>query len=489
MAVSLTTSGQRPGPNDDHNSGAKLDRTDTKYQSVLRTAVLVSTFGGLLFGFDTGVINGALPFMATEGQLDLNPMWQGVVASSLIAGAAVGALTAGRLADRIGRRKTILILAVVFTVAAISCALAPDRYVMAVARIALGLGVGGASVTVPVYLAEISPASRRGRLVTRNELMIVTGQFLAFVSNAVLAHYMGTSGHVWRVMLAMAVIPALALWIGMKVMPESPRWYAMKGRNAEALKVLESIREPGTAQAELDEIIEIVKRESEEEKATWHDLVATPWIRRCLLIGIGIAVINQITGVNSVMYYGTQIIAKSGVAMDTAIVANTANGLISVIAMLFGIWLLGYVGRRRLVMAGLIGTTGTHIAIGLVASGMAQSQFKAFLVLGLTVTFLAFMQGAVGPATWCLLAEVFPSRVRGLAMGVAVACMWITNFIITLLFPWAVSDDGVGIAATFFIFAGLGAAALVWGLKFLPETKGKSLEQIEWNFASGRIPH
>jgi major inositol transporter-like SP family MFS transporter len=463
--------------------------SDHKYRSALRTAVLVSTFGGLLFGFDTGVINGALPFMATPGQLDLNPLWQGIVASSLIAGAAIGALSGGRLADGIGRRKTILILAVVFTVAAAGCALAPDRYIMTIARIVLGLGVGGASVTVPVYLAEISPADRRGRLVTRNELMIVSGQFLAFVSNAVLAQVLGGSGHTWRVMLAMAVIPALALWIGMKLMPESPRWYAMKGRHAEALRVLESVRAPGTAQAELDEILEVVKRESEQDRATWGDLLAVSWIKRCLLIGIGIAVINQITGVNSVMYYGTQIIQKSGVDIDEAILVNTANGLISVIAMLVGIWLLGFVGRRRLVLIGLVGTTCAHVAIGAVANAMPESSLKAYVVLGLTVTFLAFMQGAVGPATWCLLAEVFPSRVRGLAMGTAVACMWVTNFIITLLFPWAVSDDGIGIASTFYVFAALGAAAIVWGLKYLPETKGKSLEQIEWNFASGRIPH
>jgi major inositol transporter-like SP family MFS transporter len=469
-------------------SKGKLN-SDGNYLAALRTAVLVSTFGGLLFGFDTGVINGALPFMSTPGQLDLNPLWQGVVASSLIAGAAVGSLTGGRLADRIGRRKTILILAVIFTAAAAGCALAPDRYIMTIARIVLGLGVGGASVTVPVYLAEISPANRRGRLVTRNELMIVTGQFAAFVSNAVLANLLGGSGHVWRAMLAMAIIPAVALWIGMKVMPESPRWYAMRGRADEALKVLESLRPPGAAKGELDEILQVVKREAEQAKATWRDLTGAVWIRRCLLIGIGIAVINQITGVNSVMYYGTQIIAKSGLAMDTAIVANTANGLISVVAMLVGIWLLGYVGRRRLVLVGLAGTTCAHVAIGLVAAGLPESTFKAYLVLALTVTFLAFMQGAVGPATWCLLAEVFPARVRGLAMGTAVGCMWITNFVITLVFPWAVSPQGVGIAATFFVFAGLGLAAIVWGLRYLPETKGKSLEQIEWNFASGRIPH
>jgi major inositol transporter-like SP family MFS transporter len=157
--------------------------------------------------------------------------------------------------------------------------------------------------------------------------------------------------------------------------------------------------------------------------------------------------------------------------------------------MCLAIWLLGYVGRRRMVLVGLAGTTCSHVAIGVVATTMAESQLKAYLVLGLTVTFLAFMQGGVGPATWCLLAEVFPARVRGLAMGAAVACMWVVNFCITLTFPWLVSDQGIGISNTFFLFAALGLAGLLWGLKYLPETKGKSLEQIEWNFASGRIPH
>ncbi|MDR2453514.1 MAG: sugar porter family MFS transporter [Bifidobacteriaceae bacterium] len=457
------------------------------YLSTLRTAVLVCTFGGLLFGFDTGVINGALPYMASAGQLDLDPLWQGVVTASLIAGAAAGALGGGKLADQIGRRRTILCLAVLFTAAAAGCALAPDRYTMTIARIALGLGVGGASVTVPSYLAEISPADRRGRLVTRNELMIVSGQFAAFVSNAVLAKTMGGSEHVWRYMLAMAIIPAVALWVGMRLMPESPRWLAAQGRTDQALKVLQAVRAPGRAAAELAEILENVKREASQERASWADL-AVPWVRRCLLIGIGVAVINQITGVNSVMYYGTQIIARSGLAMDTAILANTANGLISVVAMCVAIWLLGYVGRRRMVLVGLCGTTCAHVAIGIVAVSMAESPAKAYLVLALTVTFLAFMQGGVGPATWCLLAEVFPCRVRGLAMGAAVACMWVANFAITLTFPWLVSNAGIGISNTFFLFAALGLLGLAWGLKYLPETKGKSLEQIEWNFASGRIP-
>jgi major inositol transporter-like SP family MFS transporter len=481
------------GSTGDQEAAAPPPHTDpgvtTRYQSNLRTAVLVSTFGGLLFGFDTGVINGALPYMARPDQLNLTAFTEGVVASSLLIGAAIGALFGGRLADRVGRRRTILILAIIFATAAIGCATAPALAPMVVFRVLLGLGVGGASVTVPAYLAEISPANRRGRIVTRNELMIVTGQFLAFLSNAVLANVFASHAPIWRWMLAIAVIPAIALWIGMNFMPESPRWFALRGRFEDCLGVLLKIRPEAEARAEAATVVEAVERERHMEKSSWRDLVRTPWTRRVLLIAIGIAMVNQLTGVNSIMYYGTQIISASGLSMNSSLIANVGNGVVSVVAMLVGIWLLGYIGRRRMVIGGLIGTTTAHLLIGLVSYQMVDGPTKAYVVLGLTITFLAFMQGAVGPATWVLLAEIFPNRVRGLGMGAAIFCMWMTNFAITLLFPWLVSDGGVGISNTFFIFVGLGLVALAFSVKWLPETKGKTLEQIEWAFADGRIPH
>ncbi|MDR0433182.1 MAG: sugar porter family MFS transporter [Bifidobacteriaceae bacterium] len=458
---------------------------------MLRTAVLVSTFGGLLFGFDTGVINGALPYMREPGELSphlLSQAMEGVIASSLLVGAAFGALYGGRLADRLGRRRTILILAIIFTVAALGCATAPNVPVIVVFRVLLGLGVGGASVTVPAYLAEISPASRRGRLVTRNELMIVTGQFLAFLSNAVLGNVFASHPGIWRWMLAMAVIPAIALWIGMNFMPESPRWFALRRRYEEGLSVLLEIRSKDEAYTEIEEIRQSVEAERTAPKSSWRELLTTPWLRRILFIGILVAIVNQINGVNSIMYYGTQIISASGLALDASLVANVGNGLMSLTAMIFGIWLLGYVGRRRMVIVGLMGTTSAHIAIGTVSNVMTDGPAKAYVVLSLTMAFLAFMQGAVGPATWVLLSEVFPNRVRGLGMGAAIFIMWMTNFIITLIFPWAVSSDGIGISRTFFVFAGLGLIAIAACIKWLPETKGKTLEQIEWTFADGRIP-
>jgi major inositol transporter-like SP family MFS transporter len=427
--------------------------------------------------------------MAEPTQLGLTAFTKGVVASSLLVGAAIGALYGGRLADRLGRRRTILILAIIFTAAAIGCATAPSTAVIVPARILLGLGVGGASVTVPAYLAEISPASRRGRLVTRNELMIVTGQFLAFLSNAVLANVFADHNGIWRWMLAIAILPAIALWVGMNFMPESPRWLAMRHRYEDCLAVLLKIRSEEEAHAEYAEIRAGVEREQSQDKATWGELFRVPWMRRVLFIGIGIAVTNQVTGVNSIMYYGTEVIESSGLSLDAALIGNVGNGVMSVAAMCVGIWLLGYIGRRRMVIGGLIGTSAAHLAIGVVSKTMDSGPPKAYIVLALTITFLAFMQGAVGPATWVLLAEVFPNRVRGLGMGAAIFCMWTVNFVITLLFPWAVSTSGIGISNTFFVFVVLGLAALGFCAKWLPETKGKSLEQIEWAFASGRLPH
>ena len=222
------------------------------HKRALRTATIVSTFGGLLFGYDTGVINGALPYMQVD--LGLTPLTEGLVTSSLLFGAAFGALFGGRLADRHGRRKMIMVLAVVFLAGTLACTFAPNTEAMILARLILGLAVGGASVTVPVYLAEVSPSARRGRIVTQNELMIVTGQLLAFMFNAYLGNSFGEAGGIWRWMLVIATLPAIALWIGMNFMPESPRWLASMGSFGETLSVLQRIRSQSEARAEFDRV-------------------------------------------------------------------------------------------------------------------------------------------------------------------------------------------------------------------------------------------
>jgi major inositol transporter-like SP family MFS transporter len=441
----------------------------------LRLITIIATFGGLLFGYDTGVINGALPYMSDD--LGLTAVTEGMVTSSLLLGAALGAVAGGRLSDARGRRRTILALAVLFFVGALGATLAPTTAVMIVARFVLGLAVGGASVTVPVYLAEISPAERRGALVTRNELMIVSGQLLAFTSNAIIANVGGESGGVWRWMLVIATVPAVVLWFGMLVMPESPRWLASMTRFNEALEVLRQVRSEQRAKAELSEVSALAVKEEQERLGGWRDMRSTPWVRKLMFVGFGIAIVQQITGVNTIMYYGTQILTDAGFAADSALTANIANGVISVLATFVGIWLLSRVNRRPMLMTGQVGTTAALLLIGVFSLALPSGDARAFAVLAMTVTFLAFQQGAISPVTWLMLSEIFPMRMRGFGMGVAAVVLWLINFVIGLVFPSLVS--GIGISNTFFLFVVAGIFSLIFVKLYVPETKGRTLESLE----------
>ncbi|GGN58617.1 major myo-inositol transporter IolT [Streptomyces albiflavescens] len=441
----------------------------------LRRITVIATFGGLLFGYDTGVINGALPYMTDD--LGLTPVTEGMVTSSLLLGAALGAVTGGRISDARGRRRNILLLAVLFFIGAVGCTLAPTTAVMVVARFVLGLAVGGASVTVPVYLAEISPPERRGALVTRNELMIVSGQLLAFTSNAIIADVGAESGGVWRYMLVIATIPAVVLWFGMLVMPESPRWLASQSRFGEAFEVLKQVRSEARAQAELSEVSALAVKDEQEKLGGWRDMRATPWVRKLMVVGFGIAIVQQITGVNTIMYYGTQILTDAGFAADSALTANIANGVISVLATFVGIWLLGRVSRRPMLMTGQIGTTVALLLIGVFSLALPSGDARAYAVLAMTISFLAFQQGAISPVTWLMLSEIFPMRMRGFGMGVAAVVLWLTNFVIGLVFPSLVS--GIGISNTFFLFVVAGIFSLTFVKLYVPETKGRTLETLE----------
>lgn len=451
-----------------------------RVKSRLRVITYISTLGGLLFGFDTGVINGALPFMSQADQLNLTPMTEGLVASSLVFGAAFGAIFGARLADRFGRRKTIFLLAIVFFLAGLGCALAPNVSIMVLSRTVLGLAVGGASVVIPSFLAEMAPTEIRGQLVTRNELMIVTGQLLAYITNAALGSTLGTQdANVWRYMLVIATIPAVLLWIGMFFVPQSPRWLVAQGRYREALDVLKEIRIEKRAEKELLEI----KTALQFDKGVKHISFSgfkIPWIRRLVFIGIGIGIVQQITGVNSIMYYGTEILRTAGFGTQAALIANIANGVISVLATFVGIWLLGKVGRRPLLLTGLFGTVSSLLLIGTFSSLLEGSPILPYIVITLTVTFLAFQQGAISPVTWLMLAEIFPLRLKAFGMGISVFCLWITNFLVSFMFP--ILLNSIGLSATFFIFAFFGFFAILFVIKYLPETKGIPLEELEVKF-------
>lgn len=452
------------------------------YKSNLRKIMVIATLGGLLFGYDTGVVNGALPFMSAPDQLNLDALQEGMVVSALLIGAAAGSLCGGRLADAQGRKTNITVLSVIFFLSTLGCSLAPSFEVMLISRFALGLAVGGASVTVPAYLAEISPSEARGRMVTQNELMIVTGQLLAFVFNAIIAVAMDGNPHVWRYMLSVAALPAVLLFLGIRLCPESPRWLVTKNRISDSLTVLNKIRETEKkAIAELNEIQDAISKAAKENANALSE-ISEPWARRIIFIGIGIAVLTQTTGVNSIMYYGSQVLTEAGFSRQAAIIANTLNGLASVIGVSTGIYLMKKMPRRRMLTVGFCGTTLSLLLIAVFASLLTGTPIFPYVVLCLTVCFLLSMQGFIGPILWLSLSEIIPLRFRGFGMGICILFVWITNFVIGLFFPTLLTS--FGLETTFIIFAAIGLLAITFTRLFVPETMGKTLEVIEQQFRS-----
>ena len=444
--------------------------------SVVRGIAIVATMGALSYGYDTGVISGALPFMtrsAAQGGLDLTPLTEGLVTSALVIGAAFGSFVSGRLADQYGRRKTLILLGLVYMFGAIGTSLSPNVPIMVPLRFFLGLGVGGASAVVPMFLAEIAPPGKRGRFVTQNELMIVGGQLLAYVSNAALA-YLSHSPGVWRYMLAIPAIPALLLWVGMIFVPESPRWLVLHKKQQHAKKVLEHLRQsPQAAKKELSEIVKAAKEM--RGQASWKEL-KKPSVRHIFLVGCGLGFVLQFTGINAFMYFTPSILQSSGLGTNAALTATISNGVVSVLATFLGIWLMGRMGRRPTLVTGLSGIVCVMILLGVVMQFLPNAPWRSFVALGLILIFLTFNQGFVSPIYWLLMSEIFPMRLRGAVLGLAVAVQWIFNTIVAFVFPIVIHAIG---GMTFFLFALFNVASLIFVIRFVPETRGKSLEKLE----------
>ncbi len=449
----------------------------TASSKILWRIAAIATMGSLGFGYDTGVISGALPFMTldvAQGGIGLTPVSEGLVTSALIFGGAFGALFAGQLSDRYGRLGVLKALALLFALGALGTSIAPDMWSMVVTRFILGIAVGGASSTVPVLIAELAAPKHRARLVCQSELMIVSGQCFAYISSAGLAHLFD-SPVIWRYMLAIALIPAALLYAGMHLVPTSPRWLVSKGRIDEAKTTLAGIRDSQReTERELKEIIAQCK--VEQNHSGMLSKLNEPWLLKLLGIGIGLGFVIQFTGVNAFMYYTPMILKETGMGINAALIATIGNGVVSVIATLIGMWVINHMGRRSMLLLGLSVVVLAQVFLGVVLNFVPHSLLQSYMALGGVLVFLFFMQMCIGPVYWLLMSELFPTHARGLMNGISVSVFWVFNAIVAFVFPVLLSVLG---GMTFFLFAVVNIGSILFCLLWLPETKGLSLEEIE----------
>ena len=430
------------------------------------TSAAITALGGLLFGYDTGVVSGALLFVKKDFG-GLSSFQQELVTSLLLVGAVAGALAAGRVSDRIGRKLTVLITAVVFIVGVLLAAFTPTFPTLLVARIIIGLAVGSASMVVPLYIGEIVPPRVRGGLVSLNQLAITVGILGSYLIDYGLS---GTGN--WRLMFGLAAIPAAALFIGMLFQQESPHWLIRQGRDDEARRVLRRVRSESDIDAEIREVREVSQREG-----GLRDLVSRN-VRPLLMVGVLLAVFQQITGINTVIYYAPTLLQGAGFGNSAALLANVVNGAVNVGMTIVAIWLLDEVGRRPLLLTGTAGMAVgmTITALSFLGGENLHGALAIVAVLGLLIYTGSFAIG-LGPVFWLLIAEIYPLKIRGAAMSVASTANWAANFVVTISFLTLLSAIG-GVGA-FFLFGFLTLVALGYFWRKVPETKGRSLQAIE----------
>jgi sugar porter (SP) family MFS transporter len=442
---------------------------DTDPRRVRRNVAVsaaITALGGLLFGYDTGVVSGALLFVKKDFG-GLSSFQQELVTSLLLVGAVIGALGAGRVSDWIGRRLTVLITALVFIVGVLLAAFTPTYPTLLVARIIIGLAVGSASMVVPLYIGEIVPPRLRGGLVSLNQLAITVGILGSYLIDYGLS---GTGN--WRLMFGLAAIPAAALFLGMLFQKESPHWLIRQGRDDEARDVLRRVRNDNDIDQEIREVHEISQRQG-----SYRDLIS-PRVRPLVMVGVLLAVFQQITGINTVIYYAPTLLQGAGLGDNAALLANVVNGAVNVGMTIVAIWLLDKVGRRPLLLTGTAGMAVGMAIVGcsFIGGSTLHGGLAIVAIAGLLIYTGSFAIG-LGPVFWLLIAEIYPLKIRGAAMSVASMANWAANFVVTVSFLTLLSAIG-GVGA-FFLFGFLTLVALAYFWRKVPETKGRSLQEIE----------
>jgi MFS transporter, SP family, arabinose:H+ symporter len=436
----------------------------TKDSMYLLLAAATAALGGLLFGFDTAVISGTIPFI--QPYFELDDISLGWTVSSLLAGCIVGVIVAGKPGDVFGRKKTLLFSALLFLISALGSALSVNHLTFIAFRIIGGLAVGAASMLSPMYISEISPPTRRGQLVSLNQMAIVIGILLAFFSNYWLA---GSGPNNWRWMYAVMGVPAFLFLITLFMVPESPRWLAQQSRDSEALDILTRIGGGDNAHTELAEIKESLL----QEKGTYRE-VFSPGVRPILWVGVLLAVFSQVTGINSIMYYAPVIFQQAGTGTDAALLQTVTIGGVNFLFTLVAIAWVDKVGRKPLL---LYGTVGMAISLTALSVAFYLHRFDGFLILAFILLYIASFAASLGPVTWVAVAEIFPNKLRSKAMSVAVVALWLANFMVITTFPVILNRLGGG--AAFLIFDGMCILLILFVIFKFPETKGKSLEELE----------
>ncbi len=468
---------------------------------VIVIAAIAST-GGLLFGFDTGVISGALPFLKQSWNLSSNQ--QEWITTAALIGAVAGALSSGRLTDIFGRKKVILITALIFALGAVLTGGATSPAMLAAARIVLGIAIGVSSFTVPLYIAEISPTKTRGAMVSSFQLMITIGIVASYFSDLAFADELNPFS--WRWMFYVGVFPAAILFTGMLFLPESPRFLIGKGKEEKGRRVLQMVEEPELVDVAIKKLKEELQRDK-ENKVDWKEIFK-PYLRNALLIAVGIMFVQQFVGINTVIYYAPTIFIIAGFAGAKAAIAATVSvGIVNVLATVLSMFLIDKIGRRKLYFIGLVGMCISLLSLGsifLLKDSLGDN--LRFITVGAVLVYIIFFAISLGPLGWLIISEVFPLKVRGLGMSIGSLSNWLFNAIVTFTFlkiAWVFTGAGMEIvnktaegtttdpnpAGAFFVYAAVAVLGIIWGLKYIPETKGVTLEEIEEHWKQGKMPN
>jgi sugar porter (SP) family MFS transporter len=482
------------------------ETTNKQNKALVAVIATVAATGGLLFGFDTGVISGAIPFFQKTFNIGNN--WVEIITTSGLVGAVIGAMFSGRIADNFGRKKVILAAGIIFIIGAIWSGASSSAVMLMFARFFLGIAIGVSSFAAPLYIAEISPTKSRGTLVSMFQLLITIGIMVSYLSDSAFAVPDNDPAFTtaWRPMFYVGVIPALIMFTGMLFLPETPRWLISKGHEQKCREVLEKVEEPQL----VEDVISKMKQDLEadkQNKVDWKSIFSK-WLKVPLFIATGIMFVQQFTGINTIIYYSPKIFLMSGFAdAKAAVWASVSVGVVNVVFTILSLFMIDRLGRRKLYFIGLAGMVVALAALGILFANQASATEASlsislkWVTISLVWVYIAFFAISLGPLGWLIISEVFPLSVRGIGSSIGALSNWLFNAVVAFTFfkivrlltipGTEIVQNGTNLgnpAGAFFLYALVGVAGIIWGYFYIPETKNVTLEKIEEHWRKGKLP-